>query len=449
MPSRAANRDAVLGIFNHVISQIEPVNLVQQDIQMVAEHTMRIKHQIIRLPLGKQIYLFGIGKAGVSMVSKAREIIGEKVAGGVCIVPDGLAQEIPDIDVYEAGYPYPDQRGLDATKKIIDIVSNRGPADLLLFFISGGGSSMLVAPPEGVSLQDMIELNQLLMSSSLPIDEINTIRRHVSTITGGGVLRLARDARVVTVILSNVLNNDPWDIASGPTVPDKTNFCDALAIVIRRGFKHKIPIAVLKHLQQGAFGNRLDTFKKILVHERYRDPILLASNETMRKIAVDYVKSYGLKVHEIETPLSGDPAAGGRAVANVLKDVYEENKNDLPICVIASGKCEISDPVDCNLTGRNQEFALAAALSALKDIPYAYLLSANTGGEDGSFHSKYSGAIVSAKTAAQIDEFGIDAIEELIEHRATPVLEKIGATYKNGKFNSNLLDLVIAIASDK
>ena len=110
---------------------------------------------------------------------------------------------------------------------------------------------------------------------------------------------------------------------------------------------------------------------------------------------------------------------------------------------------KISDPVDCNLTGRNQEFALAAALSALKDIPYAYLLSANTGGEDGSFHSKYSGAIVSAKTAAQIDEFGIDAIEELIEHRATPVLEKIGATYKNGKFNSNLLDLVIAIASDK
>ena len=218
MSSRTANRDAVLGIFNHVITEIEPDNLVGKNIQLVGENSLRIKHQIIRLPLGKQIYLFGIGKAGVAMVSEARKIIGDKVAGGICIVPDGLCAEIPDIDVYEASYPLPDKRGQEATKKLIEMISTRGPADLLLFFISGGGSSMLVAPPEGVVLEDLVELCEILLNSQLPIEEINTIRRHVSTITGGGVLRLARDARVVTVILSNVLNNDPWDIASGPTV---------------------------------------------------------------------------------------------------------------------------------------------------------------------------------------------------------------------------------------
>ncbi|MCD4657937.1 MAG: glycerate kinase [Planctomycetes bacterium] len=449
MSSRTANRDAVLGIFNHVIAEIEPVNLVRKNVQLVGENSLRIKHQIIRLPLGKQIYLFGIGKAGVAMVSQARKIIGDKVAGGICIVPDGLRAEIPDIDVYEASYPLPDKRGQEATEKLIELVSKRGPADLLLFFISGGGSSMLVAPPEGVSLQDLGELYEILLNSQLPIEEINTIRRHVSTITGGGVLRLARDARVITVILSNVLNNVPWDIASGPTVPDKTNFCDALAIVIRRGLKNKLPLSVLKHLQHGAFGNRMDTFKKILTHERYRDPILLACNTTMRKIAVEFVKSYGMKVHEIETHLSGDPSAAGRAVANIVKDVYEENKKELPICVIASGKCEITDCVDKNMTGRNQELAMAASLSALREIPYVCMLAANTGGEDSGFKSKYSGAIVSSKTADELENLEIDAIQALLEHKVTPALEKVDAVYKNGKFYSNLLDLVIAIASDK
>ncbi len=449
MPSRTANRDAVLGIFNQVITEIEPDNLVRKNFQLVGENSLRIKHQIIRLPLGKQIYLFGIGKAGVAMVSEARKIIGDKVAGGICIVPDGLSVEIPDIDVYEASYPLPDKRGQEATKKLIEMISMRGPADLLLFFISGGGSSMLVAPPEGVGLDDLVELCEILLTSQLPIEEINTIRRHVSTITGGGVLRLARDARVVTVILSNVLNNDPWDIASGPTVPDKTNFCDALAIVIRRGLKNKIPQAVMKHLQQGAFGNRMDTFKKILTHERYRDPILLACNTTMRKFAVEYVKSYGMKVHEIETALSGDPSAAGRAVATIVKDVYEDNKQELPICVIASGKCEITDRFDKNMTGRNQEFAIAAALSALRDIPFVSLLAANTGGEDSGFQSKYAGAIVSSKTAEELKNIKIDAIQALLDHKVTPVLEKVDAVYKNGKFHSNLLDLVIAIASDK
>jgi len=205
----------------------------------------------------------------------------------------------------------------------------------------------------------------------------------------------------------------------------------------------------LKHLQQGAFGGRMDTFKKILVHERYRDPILLACNTMMRKIAVEYVKSYGMKVHEIETALSGDPSAAGRAVATIVKDVYEETKNELPICVIASGKCEITDCIDKNMTGRNQEFALAAALSDLREIPYVSLLAANTGGEDSGFKSKYAGGIVSSKTADELNNLNIDAIHALLEHKVTPVLEKVDAVYKNGKFYSNLLDLVIAIASDK
>ncbi len=406
---------------------------------------MRIKGHIIRLPLGKQIYLFGIGKASAKMVKVAREVIGEKVAGGLCIVPEGLAEEIPDIEVFETSYPIPDERSIAVTQKLIEMVSNKGPADLLLFFISGGGSPALVAPPKGVSLKDIQQLNKILYSSGLTIAEINTIRRHVSLIGGGGVLRFARDARVVTVLLSNILSDNPSDIASGPTVPDKTNFCDAAAIIFLKGLKHKVPASIMRHIKLGAFGLRTDTFKKILVHERYRDPILLGNNLMVRKIAVDFVTSYGMKVHEIDIPLAGDAAALGRAFSHVLVDVYDEYKSELPICVVASGRFELSYGIDYKQTGRCQEFALAAALAGLKDLPQSVLLAGNTGGEDSGFQSKFTGAIVTSKTAEELKNRNLDPVKALKENKVTSLLEEIGATFKNGKFYGNLLDIVIAI----
>jgi glycerate-2-kinase len=382
------------------------------------------------------------------MVSVAREVLGDKVAGGICIVPDNLGGTIPDIDVYEASHPVPDERGIEATKKVIEIISNRGPADLILFFISGGGSSLLVSLPEGISLADIQQLNKVMYSNSLSISEINTVRRHVSTIKGGGVLRYAKDARVVTVIISNVLGNSPRDIASGPTVIDNTNFCDALSIIIRRKLMPNIPGAIAKHLKQGAFGLRTDTFKRILVHERYRDPILLASSKLTRKIARDYVESYGMNAYEIKTSLRGDAAAAGRAFASVLTEIYIENKANLPICVIASGSLELPYDANPQLTGRNQEFAVAAAISGVKDIPFAFLLAGNTGGEDNIVNSKYSGAIVSSKTAVELEARKLDTLQALKENRVTPLLEEIQAVFKNGKNFSNLLDLVIAVIAE-
>ncbi|MGQ9826753.1 MAG: glycerate kinase type-2 family protein [Roseiflexus sp.] len=438
---------AVARILAAAIAAVEPGAAVRRFLRREGD-TLVAGDVAYDLRAFDRVWITGAGKAGAPMAVAAAEIIGEHLTGGVIVVKEGhltkehIAALQPRVEILEAGHPLPDERGVAAGERIAALLTQTSERDLVLALISGGGSALLTRPAPEIGLDDLQQLTEVLLACGASIGEINTLRRHLDTLKGGGLARLAAPATVLTLILSDVVG-DPLDvIASGPTVADPTTFADALHILERYNVLNQTPVAILKRLQSGVRGEIAETPKPGDAVTGRVCNLIIGSNRLAAEAALAAAHREGFNALILTTFLQGEARVVGRVLAAIAREIARNNRPiGRPACIIAGGETTVTLRGD-GRGGRNQELALAA-VTDLADAPGALLVALATDGGDGPTDA--AGAVVSTTTLQRAASLGLAAAAALARNDSYPFFDALGDLLRPGPTHTNVNDLALVV----
>src|SRR5262245_47471683 len=284
-------------------------------------------------PIKGRVLVIGAGKATARMAQVVEEILGDYVTGGLIVTKYGHALPLRRIRLIEAGHPIPDAEGIRGVQETRHLLKNLSEEDIVLCLISGGGSALWPAPAAGITLQMKQDVTQVLLHSGATIRELNAVRKHLSEIKGGQLARLAFPARVISLIMSDVIG-DPIDfIASGPTAPDTASFSEALAIIQKYGAR--IPEAVLDRLDQGAKGRIPETPKPAeRIFQRVENHIV-ANNRLLVDAAAEKARELKFNTVILATEIEGEAKEVGGVFAAIAREIaHRSNPIGTPACIL-------------------------------------------------------------------------------------------------------------------
>jgi glycerate 2-kinase len=385
------------------------------------------------------IWVVGMGKASAAMAQPLVELLGDRIKDGVIVVKYGHGLFLPGVEVFEAGHPVPDEDGVEGVEEIILLLEKTGPKDLVFCLISGGGSALSPAPPSGITLEDKQDVTRLLLASGATIHEINTVRKHLSLIKGGQLARLAHPARVISLILSDVVGDDLDTIASGPTVPDDGTFQDAIKILKDRKIHDRTPPSIVAHLEAGVRGEVPETLKLGEPTLETVQNLIVGSNEQALRAAERRAAELGYATSVIHGHEEGEAIDVARAHVGLAKDALA--KDPPPSCLLTGGETTVTLRGD-GWGGRNQEFALAAALG-LEGVNGVVLLAGGTDGTDGPTDA--AGAVVDGTSVARGKAAGMAAQAYLDRNDAYHYFQPLGDLLVTGPTLTNVMDLRIIL----
>lgn len=434
-------RAIALNLVNAALSAVDPAAAIKRYLRLQGE-TLFVADRAYDLSQYKRILVVGAGKAGAPMAQAIESILGDRVTTGIVNVKYGYTAPTNIIELNQAGHPIPDEKGVAGAQKIADLLSGTTKEDLVIALISGGGSALMVLPTPGISLADKRKLTDSLLRSGATINEINTIRKHLSQVKGGGLARLANPADIITLMLSDVVGSPLDVIASGPTVPDTTTFADAWAVLESHDLIDDLPKSIEARLRAGMAGEVPETPK-------VDDPIfanchnlVVASNEIAAEATIKQAKADGLSTMLLSTYVEGEAREVARVLAAIAKEmVHSQNPLKPPACVILGGETTVTIKGH-GLGGRNQEIALAAAIQ-IADLPNTVILTLATDGSDGPTDA--AGGIVDGQTVARARELGLDAQQYLADNDSYRFLQKLGDLVITGPTNTNVNDLAFVL----
>ncbi len=391
-----------------------------------------------------KIYVMGAGKAGAAMSRAAEDVVGDAIAQGLVIVKDGYTGTgdglLSKIELAEAGHPVPDMRGVEATERALRIAKRAQEGDIVVCLVSGGGSALLVAPAEGVTLEDLQRTTRALLLSGATINELNAVRKHLSRVSGGLLARAVAPARALSLILSDVTGSPLDVIASGPTAPDPTTYSEALDIIYRYGLANALPPAVLRRLSLGAEGNLPETPKADDALFDMVSNILVASNVIAVEAAASQACGMGLDTAIVTTYLEGEAREAARVVAGVAKEIAAYGRPvKRPGCVLFGGETTVTVRGN-GIGGRNTELALSAAI-AIDGLGQDVVIAAlATDGGDGT--SPSAGAIADGTTIDRAKALGLDAYESLANNDSYTFWQVLGDAILTGPTGTNVNDII-------
>ncbi len=441
----ALHGDGIQAVQRAALAAVEPGAAVRRHVQCQGDQ-LRIGEQTYDLTIVERIWVVGGGKAATAMSAALFGMLGDRLSGGLVVTKYGHLDPRLDtgpVQVVEAGHPIPDEAGVDGSRRMADLLGKVSGRDLVLAVISGGGSALLTLPAEGVTLSDLQRTTELLLGSGATIVELNTIRKHLSRIKGGGLARMAGQAPVASLILSDVVG-DPLDvIASGPTVPDPTTFADAWAVQERYRLTKRVPVAVRDHLQAGLDGTLPETPKPgDAVFERVQT-VVVGSNRLAAEAAVDAAQAHGLNALLLSTFIEGEAREVARVAAALAKElVCHDRPVPRPACLVWGGETTVKVH-GRGFGGRNQELALAAAV-AMEGLPEVVLVALGTDGTDGPTDA--AGAAATGETIAHAHSLGLDPVAHLADNDAYPFFDALGDLIRTGPTGTNVNDLLFLFA---
>jgi hydroxypyruvate reductase len=372
------------------------------------------------------------------MAAAVEEVLGDRITRGVVVTKYGHVQPTNTIRVHEAGHPVPDDAGIAGAEAVLEAVQGLGPDDLVLVLISGGGSALTPSPVPGITLAEKQALTKALLACGADIREMNTLRKHISRIKGGQLARAASPARVFTLILSDIVG-DPLDaIASGPTVPDPRTYADALGILDKYRIRQEIPASIRTHLEAGAAGTIPETPKPDdPLFARVRS-VMVASNIQALAAARGDAERRGFHAMILSSFVEGETREIARMHAALALEVRASgNPLRPPVCLITGGETTVTLKGK-GKGGRNQEFALAAALD-IAGMADVVVLSAGTDGTDGPTDA--AGALVDGETVARAGSLGLSTRAALDGNDAYPFFERLGDLVITGPTRTNVMDV--------
>lgn len=433
-------REAAQKIFLAGVRSVLPGSLMA-NIMSLKDQTLFVGGNEIPIGNYENIYVIGAGKASAAMGHYVETILGDRIKGGHIVVKYGHSCKLKRIEVTEAGHPVPDSNGFMATNEIIRIAANASENDLVICLISGGGSALMADLPDDLLPEELYIVNNLLVKCGATIKEINCVRKHLSKIKGGQLARIVMPARLVTLIVSDVVGNLPEVIASGPTVPDPSTFQEALDVIYKYNLADDITTGVMNYLKEGASGIKPETPKPgDLVFDNVLN-ILAGTIQNALKGAKAEALKLGYKAFIIDDAVQGDVENVSEMIVSTAASFKNNPDIPKPVCLLFGGETTIRVTGE-GLGGRNQHLALTAAMR-LQNLPGITILAAGTDGNDGNTDA--AGAVVDSETVSSALSKNINASNYISEFDSHSFFRKAGGLVITGPTFTNVMDLMVII----
>ncbi len=392
--------------------------------------------------LDRPYHLIAAGKASAAMVDAWYATARAAPAAAVAVGTHDGDRVPPQVDWYRGGHPTPTETSVAAARAALALARAVPPDGQLVVLLSGGASALLSLPADGLSLEDKQQTTRALMHDGRAIDELNTVRKHLSAIKGGRLTAACR-GEVVTLAISDVVGpveDDPAVIGSGPTVPDPGTYAEALRIVEGVADRTAVPAVVRTHLERGAAGTLDETPKPgdpAFARSRY---VLMGTRRTAMAGAQAAALAEGLHTIVIDPPVEGEAREAGASHVQRVLDLTRAYPG--PVCVISSGETTVTVRGK-GRGGRNQEFA-AGAIAALAGAARPMVLaSVGTDGIDGPTDA--AGASVDSATADAAARAGLDVAAMLDANDTYPLHDRLGTLLRTGPTDTNVCDVQVAI----
>jgi glycerate 2-kinase len=399
-----------------------------------------------RYPLAnfRRVLVVGAGKASAPMAGAVEEVLGGRVpVEGSVTVRYGHSAPTRAVRIREASHPVPDAAGVEATRAIVELLEEADTDELVVCVISGGGSALLTLPADDITLEDLQQTTDALLRSGASINEINVVRKHLDSVKGGGLARLAAPAQVITLVLSDVVGNPLDAIASGPTVPDTSTWTEAAAVLDRYGLWDRVPASVAARLRAGLAGRLPETPKPGDPIFEHTHTVVVGSNLVACEAAAGAAEGMGFGTLVLTTFVEGEAREVGHVLAGVLREV-DASAHPLarPCCIVAGGETTVTVR-GRGLGGRNQELCLSAA-HALRGLKNVMLASIGTDGNDGPTDA--AGAFVDGTTLDRAATLGLDPAAYLANNDSYAFFDRLGDLIRTGPTNTNVNDLYLLFA---
>jgi len=435
-------KECTLATMEAALLAVDPGEAVKRSLVLDGS-SLRVGPMTYDLAAYERIYVVGAGKASAAMACALEDALGKRITTGWINVKDGYTAPTRAITLHEASHPFPDTRGVEGSQRIVSVLSETGPRDLVFCLISGGGSALMVLPAEGIALEDIESLTQSLLRSGATINEINAVRKHLSQVKGGYLSRLAHPARVISLIVSDVIGNPLDVIASGPTTADPTTFSDAYAVLLKYDLVSEVPAAITHRLWQGIEGRIPETPKVDDPIFARTQNVIVASNRVAARAALEKARGFGLNTLLFSTFVEGEAREVAKVFAAVAREIAHSGQPlPRPACVVAGGETTVTVRGD-GLGGRSQELALAAAplISGLRDVA---IIALGTDGTDGPTDA--AGAVCTGRTALRASQQGLSIADYLAGNDSYHFFEALGDLLITGPTNTNVNDLIFIFA---
>ncbi len=435
----------ITNLFLEGINVVKPSVLIEKNVWLSGDilNIKRLDNLIEKIDLSqyKNIYLIGAGKASAAMAKQMEKIIGNRITKGIIVTKYGFGTKLNNIELLESNHPLPEKNGLIASQKIVDLCKLATNSDLVINLLSGGASALLPLPVLGITLDEKVEVTNNLLKSGATINEVNVVRRHLSQLKGGGLLKFIYPAKVVSLILSDVIGDKLNIIGSGITVPTRKSYSECWAIIEKYNLKKIFPKPVIAYLEKeleretnGKFNNHQ--------YENSAINIIIGNNyKALSKIKTSAIEN-GYKTKIINAALEGEAKAVGKQIADdailFAKEKAEKNKK---YCFLYGGETTVNIKGK-GKGGRNQELVLSASI-ALDGKKSITILSGGTDGNDGPTNA--AGAICDGKTVELGKTAGLNVLEYLDNNDSYNYFKNIDSLLITGPTGTNVIDIQIVL----
>jgi glycerate 2-kinase len=444
------NSGPLLDMFNAALAAVDPHRAVTR--------TFRIENDrlfagggVYDLSAFDRIMVVGAGKAAASMAAAVEDVLGDRINRGIVVVKYGHAGKLRKIEQVEAAHPVPDEAGVQGTQRILELVRRTDEKALVICLLSGGGSSLLVAPHRGITLEDKQRTTELLLKAGATIDELNTVRKHLSAVKGGRLAQIAHPATVLTLILSDVIGDRLDVIASGPTTSDSSTFSDAAAVIERYRLKAILPPEVNAFLERGIAGQEPETARSVdPCFLKTRNVIVGSSAQALAAVR-EKAAALGWRPEIVTAELQGEARDAARMLARKAVHARDDMKQGERRCLLSGGETTVVVR-GTGRGGRNQELALAFALE-IAGVDGITLLSGGTDGTDGPTDA--AGAVVDGSVVSGARNLGIHPEVYLGNNDSYTFFQRLDAQsgeqhhLMTGPTGTNVMDIQIILIKSR
>ena len=436
-------RRIVLESLDYVLEGIDPCQLIKSQIDYDGK-ILNIKNLSFNLDKYERIFVIGGGKATGSMAMALEEVLTNRISSGVINVLEHTSKNYGTniIKLNEVSHPIPNNNGIKGVEKMLEVAEDANEDDLIICLISGGGSAMMPLPANGVNLSEKQEITKNLLRSGATINEMNSVRKHLSKIKGGMLVKVAYPAKFVSLILSDVVN-DPLDvIASGPTAPDNSYFEDAVNVLKKYDLWNDISDSIKKRFDDGIAKKIPETPKSQNKIFQKVDNIIIGNNRVACNAAISKLNELNVESLFLTSCLEGEAKHAGLFYsALVLEKSTNRESLTRPFAMILGGETTVT--VNGNgQGGRNQE-AILSALTKVKGLNGVSIASLGTDGIDGPTDA--AGAIIDGKSVEKAEKKNLSPLEYLRNNDSYNFFKGINELIFTGPTGSNVNDVAIII----
>ncbi len=419
-------------IFKSAVNSVLPDNLIKNSLN-IYDSTLIIENDKYNI---QKFYVFGSGKASVKMAEVIEELFLDKIEDGIVVC--NYSKELKKIKVLEGSHPVPDEKSIKAGEILLSEMSKLSENDFFIYLLSGGSSALIEKPVPPITLDDLKKTTQLLLKNSVPIDEINVIRKHISLIKGGR-LGESTKAKGIVIVISDVVGDDLETIGSAPLYFDRSTYKDAFEILNKYNIWEKLPESVKEVIQKGLNGEIKDTPKAPNPNIKH---YIIGNNFKALMSAKQKANEFGLDGKIMTSQLEGEAKEVAKVIVSIGKEIEKTgNPFSPPVCLLFGGETTVTVVGNGN-GGRNQEMTLSA-LKEIKEDKNLIFLSGGTDGIDGN--SDAAGAVADYRTYLKSKEMNLNIDDYLKNNDSYHFFKETGDLIITGKTGTNVMDVTILI----